>query len=509
MKAWIKSGFTVLSAVALAVSVLAACSSSGKSPASQGTDKDSGAPAEITWMVPLFQPQPPLENGEPMKKLQQMTNTKLSLNWVPSTTYMDKLTVSIASNDLPMIVSMSADNQLRHSAIVNAVKSGLFWELGPYLKDYPNLSKLNQQILDNTSYEGKIYGIYRERDLSKHGVSIRKDWLDNLGLKEPKTIDDIYAIAKAFTLNDPDKNGKNDTIGIAESKDVGILEDVSAWMGAPNQWGVVQGKLVPEATTPEYLNAMNFVRKLSAEKLMNQDFMLLDANQRLEQFAKGKAGLMIGNVDDVRKASADLLKITPTAKVTYLNRIEGPKGARIFGSGGHAGLVMIPKTNVKTEAELKKVLSFLDVLNSKEGVDVLAYGILGRHYELVDGKARTLNNDLFKTEVQGLGLLTMSKISLTDKLPANKDEESTEAIKKGNTKIAIANPAESLESKTAAERGAALNKEMDDARNKYLIGAIDEAGWKKALEDWRKAGGDQVTKELNAEYANAQKNKGK
>ena len=39
---------------------------------------------------------------------------------------------------------------------------------------------------------------------------LRKDWLDNVGMQVPKTLDDFYKVLKAFVNNDPDKNGKAD-----------------------------------------------------------------------------------------------------------------------------------------------------------------------------------------------------------------------------------------------------------------------------------------------------------
>ena len=45
------------------------------------------------------------------------------------------------------------------------------------------------------------------------GYAIRKDWLDRLGLEIPKTIDDLYAVLKAFKENDANGNGDaNDEI---------------------------------------------------------------------------------------------------------------------------------------------------------------------------------------------------------------------------------------------------------------------------------------------------------
>jgi multiple sugar transport system substrate-binding protein len=44
---------------------------------------------------------------------------------------------------------------------------------------------------------------------------IRSDWLAKLNLQAPKTWDDVVAVAKAFTTQDPDGDGKADTYGLA------------------------------------------------------------------------------------------------------------------------------------------------------------------------------------------------------------------------------------------------------------------------------------------------------
>lgn len=49
-------------------------------------------------------------------------------------------------------------------------------------------------------------------------IWIRADWLKKLGLQEPKSLEDVFAIARAFTKNDPDGNNKADTTGIVFEK---------------------------------------------------------------------------------------------------------------------------------------------------------------------------------------------------------------------------------------------------------------------------------------------------
>jgi multiple sugar transport system substrate-binding protein len=44
---------------------------------------------------------------------------------------------------------------------------------------------------------------------------IRSDWLAKLNMQAPKTWDDVVAVAKAFTTQDPDGDGKADTYGLA------------------------------------------------------------------------------------------------------------------------------------------------------------------------------------------------------------------------------------------------------------------------------------------------------
>ena len=49
------------------------------------------------------------------------------------------------------------------------------------------------------------------------GGIIRTDWLKNLGMEMPTTIDELHDILYAFTYNDPDQNGANDTIEVSMS----------------------------------------------------------------------------------------------------------------------------------------------------------------------------------------------------------------------------------------------------------------------------------------------------
>lgn len=478
-------------------SLVVGCSTQ-KLPETAGNPKTEG-PITLSLMTSLSEPEVPKPDSPPLLKLQEMTGAKLDVTWVPAKVYEDKLSATIASGELPQVILVT-NNKAPH--IVNAIRSGMFWELGPYFKDYPNLSKLDKQIIANTSIDGKVYGVFRSREwlLARGGITYRKDWLDNLGLSVPKTTDELYQLFKAFTENDPDKNGKKDTIGAAEQKSLVILNTILPYFGAPNGWAVEGGKFTPAFMTPEYLNALKFMKRLYDEKLINQDFAA--PGQSIQDYMnKGQAGLYFGVLDDISNKFNDLPKLFPQAKLSAFNRIAGPKGERTYASSGYNGVFMVPKTSVKTEAELKQVLGFLDKLVTEEMATFMRWGIEGRHFKMENGKPTILDVNLDTVEMQPLRQINASNMGKAKPGVFTPEYELSLQLIEDNKKIAVTNPAEPLLSSTVVEKGSELNKIVDDARIKFIMGVLDEAGWKAEIEKWRKAGGDKVMEEYSAEYA--------
>lgn len=195
--------------------------------ASKDTGEGNSDRLDVTVFVPSFSTEPPKDESPALKAIEDYTDTNISMEWVPNSNIMDKFNITLASGDLPHVMYIPN----KTPSFVSAVEDGAFWELGPYLKDYDNLSQANEIVLNNSSVNGKIYGVYRSRELGRNGVIIRKDWLENVGLETPKTIDDFYTMLKAFKEEDPDGDGKDDTYGIVISKYEGSWDIMQTWFG--------------------------------------------------------------------------------------------------------------------------------------------------------------------------------------------------------------------------------------------------------------------------------------
>ena len=74
---------------------------------------------------------------------------------------------------------------------------------------------ISESYRKHSTVNGVCYGLDQPGTIVRNeGILIRKDWLDKLGLKVPKTTDEFFEVMKAFTFKDPDGNGKNDTYGL-------------------------------------------------------------------------------------------------------------------------------------------------------------------------------------------------------------------------------------------------------------------------------------------------------
>jgi putative aldouronate transport system substrate-binding protein len=354
----------------LVTTTLAGCSST--SPAAADSKPKGNTPAAdekpftISMMNKSVLAEPAPENDPILVALEKLTNTDLKIQWVPTGTYDEKLNATIASGQLPMVILANPKQPL----VINAMRSGQFWEIGPYLKDYPNLDKvMNKQVLTNLSVNKKMYTIIRSRALVGDGMIYRTDWLEKVGLKPPTTLDEMYEVIKAFATKDPDGNGKADTIGLAEEKSVRGFKLVLAAVGGGNVWEIKDNKVVPAHESKAFVDAMNWYKRLYQEKLINQDFAITERVQNIDNGNKGLFGFRMGDNDFVTR-HAELFKINPKAELDTSSVLKGVNGMKVLMDNGYGDAFFIPKQTIKNEADLRRILQFFDKGASKEGQNI-------------------------------------------------------------------------------------------------------------------------------------------
>jgi putative aldouronate transport system substrate-binding protein len=253
------------------------------------------------------------ENNQYTRYIKDTINLETKIAWQASssgTDYDQKVNLSIASNDLPDALVVT-DAQLRQM-----VKAGQLEDLTEAYNNYA--SPLLKKFIDSTegvamqsvTFDGKMLAlpsVVAQAD-GVHLAWVRKDWLDQLGLPTPKTVEDLEKIAQAFIDQDPDGDSKANTIGIAGPPSGGKLNAnfikstnntfgldpiFTAYKAYPGFWlEGADGQTVYGSILPETKEALAKLRDLYAKGLIDKEIGI--RKDTAELISSGKAGIYFG-----------------------------------------------------------------------------------------------------------------------------------------------------------------------------------------------------------------------
>lgn len=286
---------------------------------------------------------------------------KLNIKFVPKWIVDDskggeKLTMAVASNDLPDMFAADPGmiGRLIKAEQVQGLKGVYESYASPRLQEIEGYQEYRGFLIG--AKDGEHYAMPVPGDFANNVAMyfVRGDWMDKLGLSEPKTMDDLVAIARAFRDNDPDGNGVNDTIPIAMDKSFG--QDRASINLLTNPLGAYSaiwipdgnGKLVYSSIQPEMKEALGFVQGLYAEGLFDLEFAVKDGSKIAEDVAAGKIGIfpgvfwsslwpLAGTIDN--NADADWtpypIPLNKEGKIVTQNKIAAPVGGVVRADFEH------------------------------------------------------------------------------------------------------------------------------------------------------------------------------
>ncbi|MFH5181372.1 extracellular solute-binding protein [Paenibacillus sp. TAB 01] len=492
-----------LAAAALLVTATACSSGAGTSATGGSTGDKTEAPTQISIMSTFFSQEPPTEDNVIIKEIEKRTNTQLKITWVSPNNYADKLNVTLASGDMPDMILV--DYPQRYPLVKSMSQQGAFWDLTDLYKNYPNLAKFPELTWKNLAFgDGKNYGIPRVRPVyGQTGLNIRKDWLDKLGLKEPTTTDELYEVLKAFATQDPDGNGKADTYGFLGYTDptgmgkFNVIE--SAFTKTVGDWKLENGKLTPIIFLPSQKDALVYLHKLYAEKLIPEDFSILKQTQTLDMMKAGKGGVDAVPMNQAWESTAELRNQKPDAYVKPLVSLNGTT----VTDPGSFGMFMIPKK--VPEAKVKKILEFMDYGASDEGSDLANYGFKDVHYTEKDGfklPTEQAKKDNVSQQAMGQIFLKYDKYQKAYKAGIPKDyyDQHTKIIDE-RTKYAVLDPTIGVDSDAWIKYWPEYQKKIIDMKVKFIVGKETSESYDKLVEQLKAdANFNKIIQEMNDSY---------
>jgi len=359
------------------------------------------------------------------KELEKRTGIHIEFNHPPVGQENDQLNLMIASNDLTDIIFWNWPNLPGGPA--KAIQDKTIIQLNDLINSYaPNLKKLmdenpevkKQSTLDDGSfYMFPMVRLRKDRQewFKTNGPQIRKDWLDNLGLQPPKTIDELYNVLKAFKTKDPNGNGQADELPFVASKDPGnsVKNIASAWgilVGFYNDNNVVKfGPLEP--AFKDYVSTMN---KWYKEGLIDPEFPVTDGKNFDAKITGNKGGFYYGTLSGSMGRFLTLMKDkSPKFDIMGLTWPIGPAGKAYTSNDDYNKLVIgLGKAVSSKNKNIKETIKWMDYFYSEEGSRLLNFGIEGESYTMQNGKPvftdKVLNNTKGLSLDQALSQYAMS-----------------------------------------------------------------------------------------------------
>lgn len=316
----------------------------------------------------------------------KMTNVTLK-GTLPDTikTYNETFNLVLASGDLPDIMQGNQIDFIQYGP------EGAFLPLNELIDEHaPDLKKFldeNPHVKSMASdMDGNIWFIpYVPDGRTERGWFIRKDWLEKLGLEEPKTVEELHTVLTAFANEDPNGNNKKDEVPfMSRSKMVGLYGLMSLWGAVPDFYAI-DGKVIFGPCEEEYGVALTNIAQWYKEGLIDKEYFTRDSKAR---------DILLG--DNVGGMTHDFFASTGSYNEIFEGKIEGFRFEPIAPPADIDGVIKEYTSREKVKSygwgishsnpDPIAAIKYFNFWFTEEGARLANFGIEGDTYTMVDGK---------------------------------------------------------------------------------------------------------------------------
>ena len=472
------------------------------------------------------------------RRLKENTGIEYTIEWQASgDVATQKMQAAIASGTLPEMFQTSSTDlakMIENGALedIKAVWEATASDLVKTKKQYPAGKNWVP-----VQYGDKLYGIafsfgpgYNVDNLGW----IRQDFLDKIGAKMPSTLDELTTVLKAF------KSNKLSTFGINACKNLVTwyqsLDPVFGAFGVmPTCWmSQADGTLAYGSTLPAVKDALAVIAAWYKDGILDPDFYNYGEGDAANNIGAGKVGAFFGPWWTVGALLAGIEPKNTGMKYVTMPAPKGPNGKQGRIASGIAGPAVVFKKGIAKE----KLVAAIQQLNWQLDMHInwekyQQYGeqrnsnafAQGYDWDFDDAcalKAGPVDNTYVFMDGVGMGFPNMCYPDY--QVDINKDilkwyDKDVKTLNKGQQYL-MKNPTVKREAETYLEVYNTLSwqipneflgvntpnmvkylPDLSKMESEYLIGIVTGnkpiTDFDKFVKEWKAAGGDTVTKDVN------------
>lgn len=460
-------------------------------------------------------------------------NIKVVNDWI-SNDYNTKLNLAIADGSIPDVFYVGSQ-QLRELQ-----EADMIWDLTEVYDKYASDLLKGYMEQENATFEtgkldGKLYGkLYGIPQLSygiidqPNYIWIRKDWKEKLKLEDPKTMDDVLSIAKAFQK-------EYGGYGLAENQGLSSLNILApAWGAHPGIWVETDnGNFEYGSVQPEMKEVLKTYSEWYKEGIIDPEF----ATKDFEKMNQGVLGNAVGVSPYYQwwgyNPGQDMVANNGKDSILEPYKIPSVTGEEVKASVpfNNFGYIVVSKNCKNPEAVLKLLNFFAHVMDESDQEDPQFIDELFKDaYSDIPCTLRVLNPN---TDYNQYVKVTEALKEGTEVDPATlgkdgvKYQNSVDFIKNGDAKgvgdylqqggpkSAYGIAKEMIDNEeyikdamwgpsteTLLKSGSTLDDILTEGFTKIIVGEKDIDFFDTLVADWEKAGGEKATEEINTTYGN-------
>ncbi len=230
----------------------------------------------------------------------EMLGVRIEIEAPPISSYNDRRNIILASDELPDIIYVGDTG----SSYAKWAADGLFLDLTEHFNeaDMPNACRVLTDLELNTvkvaALDDHIFSLPRVQTKPMDTILYRKDWLDKLGLEVPTTPAEFAAVMEAFTTQDPDGNGVDDTYGFALNLPMGAAHRsiTSGFDMRPSEVPDAEGNYQVMEAQEGYMDYLDWLRDMYLAGAIDPEFYLITNYEDRDEFHAGKVGAVYANM---------------------------------------------------------------------------------------------------------------------------------------------------------------------------------------------------------------------
>ncbi|KRF05508.1 hypothetical protein ASG89_20485 [Paenibacillus sp. Soil766] len=468
----------------------------------------------------------------------------LKVLWqVPGEQFNTKLRLMLTANEsLPDVLTtqdMTLLDELIQSGKYRDITADFEKYASPNMKSIYNSTPLNWS---QVTYGGKKMALPNFANAGNDNpvMWIRQDWLDKLGMKAPKTFEELEAVMQAFLDKKPGGNNNVIPFGASFGSGGSSPNPFTSWLGetswvfgafgtVPYQWLEKDGKLVHGSTLPAMKDGLAKLRDWYSKGYISKEAGLHDENKLAEMIAQGRVGIVVSPYWMGGWPTTDLMKNVPGAsmKPYPLPTLNGKIMAR--DTNYLRGGMLVKKDFGHVDALFLYLNRIFTFVNAEEGSEFVNGWYKDYDYTIkADGSVSTNEKDIPGGKISSAkylliepknpfsGLKTSANLSRgqAPKTPAEKraatgipeNLKAAEIVDDGwKSGIYIPQAYTGANTATMQSKGGLLVKLEGDTFISMVYGKKSVDDFDNFVKEWKGLGGEEITKEVNDWYQKTKK----